>query len=194
MSNLQKFNNTLDDLDQEVRQLKEVSTVYKKIQRQTEICNEIIKQFEENTNILSNINELQNTQIKSVSKNLIESVDLHKRNKIELAKIIEEKTDLIRKENKEFYKELEATIKIKLDENLFQVKQLIESERNQIKQIFEIEFVKNTNELKLIIEKEINRQTGLLLNDQQSIKIWLWSIGTLCLILGGLTVFKLWIV
>lgn len=194
MSNLQKFNNTLDDLDQEVRQLKEVSSVYKKIQRQTEICNEIIKQFEENTNILNNINELQSAQTESISKNLIESVDLHKQNKVELAKIIEEKTDLIRKENKEFYRELEATIKIKLDENLSQVKQLIENERNQIKQIFEIEFAKNTNELKLIIEKATNKQTDLLLNNQQNIKIWLWSIGALCLILGGLTVFKLWMV
>ena len=45
-------------------------------------------------------------------------------NKTELAKLVEEKTDQIRKENKDFYKELESTIKIKLDENKSQIKQI----------------------------------------------------------------------
>ena len=109
-----------------------------------------------------------------------------------MEKLFEEKTDLIRKENKEFYKDIESTIKSKLDDNKSQIKQLIESERNQIKQIFEIEFAKNTKELRQVIEIETNKQTQLLLENQKAIKISLWVIGGLTLILSAMAVFKLW--
>ena len=83
--------------------------------------------------------------------------------------MLEEKTDQIRKENKEFYKDFESTIKSKLDDNKSQIKQLIEYERNQIKQIFEIEFAKNTKELQQTIETETNKQTLRLLDNQKII-------------------------
>jgi len=98
-----------------------------------------------------------------------------------LAKLIEEKTDQIRKENKDFYKDLESTIKIKLDDNKSEIKNLIENERNQIKQIFEIEFAKNTKELKQVIEAE-----------NKTIKVSIWVIGGLTLILSLLAVIKIW--
>ena len=88
---------------------------------------------------------------------------------------------LIRKENKDFYKDLESTIKIKLDENKSEIKQVIENERNQIKQIFEIEFAKNTKELRQVIEAE-----------NKSLKISVWVIGGLTLIMSILAVIKLW--
>src|SRR5690606_12475349 len=127
-----------------------------------------------------------------LSKSLIEIENINKQNKTDLSKLIEEKTDQIRKENKDFYKDLESTIKIKLEESRSQIKQLIENERNQIKQIFEIEFAKNTKELRQVFETATNKQTELLIASQKSIKISIWIIGGLTLVLAALAALKLW--
>ena len=192
MSSLQKFNQTLEDFNQEVEQLKDVSGVYKKLQHLTESYNAIINQFEENSKTLDKINVLQKAQQEKIAESLAGIENTNKQNKTGLAKIVEEKTDQIRKENKEFYKELESTIKIKLDENKSQIKQLIENERSQIKQIFEIEFAKNTKELRQVIEIETSKLTQLLIDHQTTIKIALWIVGGLTLVLSALAVFKLW--
>jgi ABC-type transporter Mla subunit MlaD len=192
MSNLQKFNTTLEDFDKEVGKLKAVSDAYQKLEGLTVAYNDISKQFDQNSKALDKINELQKAQQEKVTKSLNDLENSNQQNKSELSKLLEEKTDLIRKENKEFYKDIESTIKSKLDDNKSQIKQLIESERNQIKQIFEIEFAKNTKELRQIIEAETNKQTQLLLDNQKVIKISLWVIGGLTLILSVLAVFKIW--
>ena len=162
MSNLQKFDQTLEDLNQEVEQLKGVSSAFKKLHQLIETYNTIIKQFEENSKTLYNINELQKVQHKKIVKGLVEIENFNNQNKTELVKLFEEKTDQIRKENKDFYKDLESTIKIKLDDNKAEIKNLIENERNQIKQIFEIEFAKNTKELMQVFEKKSERGRRLL--------------------------------
>ncbi|AZZ59505.1 hypothetical protein [Riemerella anatipestifer] len=192
MSNLQKFNQTLESFNQEVEQLKDVSAAYKKLQQLIETYNQIIKTFEENSNTLDKINEFQKVQQEKVVKSLAEIETANKQNKTELAKLIEGKTDIIRKENKDFYKDLESTIKIKLDDNKSEIKKLIENERNQIKQIFEIEFMKNTKELRQVIENETNKQTQLLADNQKTIKISIWVIGGLTLIMSLLALIKLW--
>ena len=174
MSNLQKFNTTLEDFDKEVGKLKAVSDAYQKLERLTVIYNDISEQFDQNSKALESIN-----------KNIEKSIS-------EIYSLVDKKTDQISKENKEFYKDLASTIKIQLDDNKSQIKQLIESERNQIKQIFEIEFAKNTKELRHLIETETNKQTQLLLDNQKSIKISLWVIGGLTLMLSALAVVKMW--
>jgi alanyl-tRNA synthetase len=192
MSNLQKFNTTLEDFDKEVGKLKSVSDAYQKLEGLIIAYNDISKQFDHNSKALDKINELQKAEQEKVTKSLNDLENTNKENKSELSKLLEEKTDQIRKENKEFYKDIESTIKSKLDDNKSQIKQLIESERNQIKQIFEIEFAKNTKELRQVIEIETNKQTQLLLENQKAIKILLWVIGGLTLILSAMAVFKLW--
>jgi len=174
MSNLQKFNTTLEDFDKEVGKLKAVSDAYQKLQGLTVSYDKISQQFDQNSKALESIN-------KSIEKSISEIYSL-----------VDKKTDQISKENKEFYKDLAGTTKIQLDDNKSQIKQLIENERNQIKQIFEIEFAKNTKELRQVIENETNKQTQLLLNNQKTIKISLWVIGGLILILSALAVIKLW--
>jgi hypothetical protein len=174
MSNLQKFNTTLDDFDKEVGKLKAVSDVYQKLQVLTVSYEKISQQFDQNSKSL----EIINTGIeKSIS---------------DISNLVEKKTDQISKENKEFYKDLAGTIKIQLDDNKSQVKQLIENERNQIKQIFEIEFAKNTRELKEVIENETKKQTQQILDNQKVIKISIWVIGILTLILSFIAVVKVW--
>ena len=193
MSDLQKFNQTLEDFSQEVEQLKDVSGAYRKLERLTETYSEITRQFAENSKTLGTIIELQKVQQEKVSKSLVELEKTYAQNIATLTKIIDVKTDQIRWENKQFYKDLEGTIKIKLDENKSQIKQLIENERNQIKQIFEIEFAKNTKELKQVVETKISKQTQLLSNRQRTIKILIWIIGGLSLIVSALASYKLWI-
>jgi len=232
MSNLQKFNQTLENIDREVEKLKEVSGIYQKIQQLTETQDQVIGRFEENNKILGENNDLQKiqqekianslaeiknasqqhmldlqkllddktSQIKDLQKeqqeknadSLTEIREINKQNKIELSKLLEEKTDQIRKEGKDFYKDFEKTVKIKLDDNKYEIKRLIESERFQIKHIFEIEFAKNMKEIKKNIETEFEKQTQLLATNQKTIKISLWVLGGLILMLSALAVFKLW--
>jgi hypothetical protein len=190
MSNLQKFNDTLEDFNSEVDKLKVVSGAYEKLQGLIVAYSEINKQFADNSIILEKINELQKQKQKEIEKTLSEIENSNLKNKGELSDLVVEKTDLIRKDNKEFYKELESTIKIKLDDNKSQIKQLIESERTQIKQIFEIEFAKNTKELRQVIENEANKQTLLLLKNQNVIKVSVWIIGLLTITLALIPLFK----
>lgn len=191
MSNLEKFNETLKGFDLEVDKLKAVSEAYQKLQGLVTAYAEINKRLEQNSKALDSINESQKIQQEKVFKSLIEIENQNKQNKTELSKLLEDKTDQIRKENKEFYKELESTIKIKLDENKSEIKQLIENERTRIKEIFEIEFAKNTRELRQVIESETSKQTQLLLANQKIIKVSIWIIGILTITLGAIAVFKL---
>ena len=178
MSNLQKFNETLKDFDNEVDKLKDVSGAYQKLQGLTLAYDEISKQFDVNSKALDKINELQKIQQERVSKSLLEIENTNVKGKTELTELIEKKIEQLRQENKKFYIDLESTIKIKLDDNKSQIKQLIENERNQIKQIF---------------ENEINKQTELLANNQKTIKISIWLFGAILLILSALSVYKLWV-
>lgn len=172
MSNLQKFNITLEDFGKEVGKLKAASEVYQKLQSLTLSYDKITQQFDQNSKTLESINE-------GIEKSISEIFNL-----------VDKKTDQISKENKEFYKDLAGTIKIQLDDNKSQIRQIIENERNQIKQIFEIEFAKNTKELKQVIEIETNKQTQILANNQQSIKILIYIFGGLTLLISGLIAYK----
>lgn len=170
MSNLEKFNKTIEEFENEVGKLSEVSVAYQKLQT-------LIEEFKKNSQTFEKIIDIQNNQQQTLSKSLTNLEDLVKQNQIEITSILNEKTDYIRQENKEFYRDLESTIKIKLDENKSQIKQLIESERNQIKEIFEIEFSKNLKKVRQIIESETSTQTLELLKSQKSIKILIWVFG-----------------
>ena len=173
MSNLQKFNTTLEDFDKEVGKLKAVSEAYQKLENLTQSYDEISNHFKQNNQKLANINQSIDNSLASIGK------------------LVEEKTDLIRKENKEFYRDLENTIKLKLNDNKSEIKQHIESERNQIKQIFEIEFAKNTKELRQVIENATDKQTEILQKNQKGLKIVVWVLGGISIILSGLVLTKL---
>ena len=190
MSNLQKFDDTLKDFNNEVDKLKAVSGAYERLQGLIVAYGEINKQFADNSKTLEKINELQKEKQKEIEKTLSEIESSNLKNKGELSNLLEDKTDQIRKDNKEFYKELESTIKIKLDDNKSQIKQLIESERTQIKQIFEIEFAKNTKELRQVIENEANKQILLLLKNQNVIKFSVWIIGLITILLASYPIYK----
>jgi Mg2+ and Co2+ transporter CorA len=179
MSKLQKFNDTLNEFGEEVGKLKNVSGAYQKLQGLIDSYSEIIEQFGNNNEILNKINESQKVQQQKVTENLFELEKATEKNKTELLKLVDEKTELIRQENKMFYIELESTIRIKLDDHKSQIKHLIENERNQIKQIF---------------ENEINIQTNLLLKNQNAIKLSIWIFGGITILLSVLSIIKLWLI
>ncbi len=170
MSNLQKFNDTITEFEQEVDKLKSASNTYQKLQELLLAYDNVIKQLENNNDSLDSINKLQKDLHQKLQDNLIEIAGENKQHKQALEKLLIDNIDLVRKENKEFYRDLEGTIKIKLDENKSEIKQLIENERSKIKEIFEIEFAKNTNELKSVIESKIDKQTEEMIKEQKSIK------------------------
>lgn len=161
MSNLQKFNEILEEFNQEVGQLKEVSGAYKKLQHLTDTYNVISKQFDENSKTVDKINKLQKAQQEKVAQSLIELENSNKQNKTELAKLVEEKTDQIRKENKDFYKDIETNVKIKLDETKSQIKELIENERNIVTHILKRELDKNAKSID-DVNAEINKYKNLI--------------------------------
>lgn len=193
MSSLQKFNQTLGEFNQEVEQLKDVSGAYKKLQHLIEYYEKIIKQFEVNNEYLGNIHTSLQSQQKEFSESVDKIIHLNYENKVELEKLLEIKVDIIRKDNKEFYKDLESTIRIKLDDNKSQIKQFIESERSQIKSIFENEFAKNKKDILETMERSQEKQAQLLIYNQKMIKIALWIVGCLNLVLSCLVVFKLFL-
>jgi len=192
MSNLKKFNQTLKDFSQEVEQLKDVSIAYKKIEQLVETYNQILETFDKNNLTQIKISELTKTQHEKVIKGLEEIKNINNQNIASLLRLIEVKTDQIRKENKEFYKDLESTLRIRLDDNTAEIKHLIERERTQIKQIFENEFAKNTEELKEEVKEVTKNLTKLLVFNNKQIKILMWIIGGGVLIISLLNMLKLW--
>lgn len=191
MSNLEKFNQTLEEFNHEVGQLRDVSGAYKKLQHLVDSYNEIILKFEESSESLEKIILLHKEFQESLGRSLKEIEEQNRHGIAELSKLVENKTDIIRKENKEFYKELDSSIRIKLDENKLQIKQLIESERNQIKQIFELEFAKNFRELRESFETEITSHVQILTRNQKAIKILIVLFGAISLALFSVIMYKL---
>ncbi|HEY8960188.1 hypothetical protein [Chitinophaga sp.] len=183
----------MDDLSQEVENLKEVAGAYKKVQQLTDTYALIITQFETATGALEKAHERQKDLEDKINNSLAEIEHSNQSSKLELLKLTEAKADQIRKENKEFYKELESTIRIKLSENKSEIKELIERERQQTRQIFGLEFAKNSRELKTAIETAAAVQTEVLTASQQRIKMIVWIIGGLnCLLLLAL-LYKVWL-
>ncbi len=176
MSNLQKFNETLEDFEKEVGKLNAVSDAYQKLQELTLTYADITKQFDENSKSLNQISELQKERQKEIEKSLKEIESTNVQNKSELSKLFEEKSDLIRKENKDFYKDMDSTLRIKLDDNKSQIKQLIENERILLKQI---------------IENEISKQTSVILANQKAIKSLVLIFGIITTIISCIILYKL---
>jgi hypothetical protein len=191
MSNLTKFDNTLQDFSQEVGKLKEVSAAYQKLNALSLAYDSITKQFGENSAELKEVSLLLKEAREKLDQGIVKLLADAKRSQNEIGKAVGEKLELLSKDNKTFFKELEGTLKIKLDDNRSQIKQLIENERSRIKDIFEIEFSKNTQELKKTMIADNKQQTLAILKGQTAIKISIWLIGGAILLLLFANTFKL---
>ena len=183
MNNLQKFNNTIEEFDKELIKLKDTSEAYQKLQGLVNSYAKINEQFIKNSKSLEDIAVQQQQKQVELAKSLTSLQDTNKAGKDEIKKQNEvfEKNissliEKLRKENKDFYLDFEKTVKIKLDENKSEIKLLIESERYRIKEIFETELSKRTDEI-------LSYQKGLLST--------LWIIGIILTILNVVVLVKL---
>lgn len=107
LSKLERFDNTLNSLEDEMENLKKASGVFSTLKT-------LIKTY-------GDIGEQQKNTVK-----LIE----------EIKKSNDDSLEALRKENRNNYFELEKTTKIKLEENKSQIERLIEAERQKVKEIF----------------------------------------------------------
>ncbi|AYL94254.1 hypothetical protein [Mucilaginibacter celer] len=176
MSNLQKFDDTISEFTKEVGKLKDVSLAYQKIKELTINYGQIAKQFDANSQELGEINALFARQHEKLNEHIADLIEVQKKGRQEFNKLFTEKIELIRKDNKSFYTDLESTVKIKLDDNKSQIKQLIEHERSRIKEIFELEFARNTQELKKLIQSQSEEQIRKLIAGQNVIKYSVWAV------------------
>ena len=124
---------------------------------------------------LDNIEE----NFKKINKNIYEA-------NLELNSTLEDKIDIIRKENKEFYRDLESTIKIKLEDNMSQIKQLIKSERLQLKQIIESTIKQFEEKINSNIHSPLKSQLKAINLTKWSV----WMIGIVTISLLSISIFK----
>ena len=184
MSTLEKFSETLKDLDLEVGKLKAVSEVYQKIEGLATANAEVNRKFDEAKAELRKINDAHVANKAELDKSLAALMKTNEEGKKELAKQIDDKIDALRKENKEFYKELESTIKIKLDDHKSEIKRFIESERLQLKEIIVNELASRTREMRDALELENSKQTAFLLAALKQTRMAVWVMGGISLALG----------
>lgn len=201
MNNLQKFNHTLENLDQEVERLQSAANIFEKFQNLIQEYQNVNENLKENNTVLLNIGTSQKEEHIKI-KELVEFSKAEQeklRNQLTeylkqiageitanhtiLAKNIDEKIENIISKNKVFYQDFESTLRIKLDETKTEVKLLIESERLQIKDIIETELLKVEKELRNRIE--IQTQAIIIENEKNKSKILqvLGVLGVLLLII-----------
>lgn len=183
MNNLQKFNNTIEGLEEELIKLKDTSEAYQKLQGLITLYGQINEQFAKNSKSLEEFATQQQQQQEELAKSL---TLLHDENKIgqneikvqneRFEKNLSSLIKRLRQENRNFYVELERTIKINLDENKSEIKTLIENERYRIKEIFEI---------------ELSKRTAEILSKQNSLQRILWIIGLALIILNVIIMTRL---
>lgn len=185
MSNLQKFNKTLESLDLEVNRLNAVTDAYKKLE-------DLIKTYENIISVLKK-NNVNFIKLKKDHEDLINSIEKSIKSinssidemEVEFSKLIQQKTDLIRKENKEFYHDFEKTVHLKLSDHRSEIKQLIESERSQIKQIIEGE----SSKVKDFIKTNTEQQIGILKKETKTLKVSIWVLGVILIIMSSIIIY-----
>jgi hypothetical protein len=187
MNNLQKFESTLAEFDNEVSKLKSIGEVHQEIKKLANDYEIVVSKIQESNKSLHSVLKQHQDFQNEIKKNITEIEKQYSKNKSDIQSLLTTKLDEIkqqnkvfenslteivenlRKENKQFYRDFEETVRIKLAENKSEIKQLIEQETIKLKDIFTTELDKRTSEI-------IKRQKSLLKT------IWL-SSGTIILAL-----------
>lgn len=158
-SKLERFNNTINDLEGELTKLRSTSQAYLKLQELSSSYKLIIDQFDQNSLALEGLVKRQTSKNEEVKQTLNTITNDNNKNyqqlKIlnnEVGKNLNASLEGLRKENRQFYLDFEKVVRIKLDEHKSEIKQLIENERLRIKEI---------------IDGKIDKQTDLLIQNQK---------------------------
>lgn len=184
MSNLGKFDDILNELDEELKNLKGVTEAFQKISQLASDNAEVTQRFEQARQALEKLNAAHLTTKSVLEKSLADLTRANADGQKELSGLIDAKITELRDENKKFYRDLEDTIRIKLDDNKREVKSLIENERLQIKEIITNELAMRTREMRDAMESESGKQTALILAAAKQTRMALFILGGTSIALG----------
>lgn len=196
MSKLEQFDKLIDSFEQELEKLQSTTAVYQKIQDMYVQNKEIIAIFKENAIYLKEISEKEYQQQEKVSEFLLELKgqqekiaiqqqkeydtiqhllvqlsEQDKAHKYELSKTLNTNFETISRSNKDFYRDVGDTLRIRLEDYKSEIKRMIEGERVQIREM---------------IEKENQKS----LKEQKNIKILLYCLLGLVLLLFVFSILK----
>lgn len=196
MSKLEQFDKLIDSFEQELEKLQSTTAVYQKIQDILVQNKGIIDVFKENVIYLKEISKKEEQQQEQVSNFLLElekkqesiaqkqqkaydNIQLlfsqiseqDKAHKYELSKTLDTNFETISRSNKDFYRDVGDTLRIRLEDYKSEIKRMIEGERVQIREM---------------IEKENQKS----LKEQKNIKILLYCLLGLVLLLFVFSILK----
>lgn len=176
-SKLERFNNTLNDLEGELVKLRDTSKAYMKLQELSFSYNLILDQFEENSLGLQDLVKKQIAKHQEIKKSLEKISEENKKGyqqlkslNDEMGRNLDSSIEALKKENRQFYLDLEKIVRIKLEENKLEIGQLIQSERLRIKEMIDDKVDKQTE----ILNQEYKKTSNMVLV--------FWIISTLLLI------------
>ena len=175
MNKLEQFDKLIDSFEQELEKLQSTTAVYQKIQDMYVQNKEIIAIFKENAIYLKEISEKEYQQQEKVSEFLLELKgqqekiaiqqqkdydtiqhlleklsEQDKAHKYELSKTLDTNFETISRSNKDFYRDVGDTLRIRLEDYKSEIKRMIEGERVQIREMIEKENQKSLKEQKNI--------------------------------------------
>ena len=155
MSRLDKFDNTLSELEEEIIRLKSTSKAFKKLEELSKTYDLILNKFKSNSAALEESAKKQQAKHEEVKTALANIRSENQNNLNELqqlnnshSKTLNDSIEGLRRDNRQFYADFEQTVRIKLGEHKSEIKQLIENERLQIKDIIENNLEKQSDEIK----------------------------------------------
>lgn len=196
MNKSEQFSKIIDKFEKELINLQSALFTYQKIEDLSFQSKRIIEVFEENIIYLKDISKKEEQQQERVSNFLLElekkqeSIaqkqqrayddikllfseirEQDKDHKCELSKTLDTNFETISRNNKDFYRDVGDTLRIKLEDHKAEIKRMIEAERVQIREM---------------IEKENQKS----LKEQNKIKILLYCLLGLVLLLFVFSIFK----
>lgn len=158
MGNLEKLDKTVEQLEQQSRDLGEFLRVYELV---TSLKSDIELSREKINQNYNSFNEL--------SEKIQKVLDEHSESLSDLEKKLSEKVRELYDDNKKYQKELDGTIATKLEKNKSDIEVTIRNEASQIQRSFETSLKSNFNEMKQVLDnkfeehsKKIQRNTFLL--------------------------------
>jgi hypothetical protein len=196
MNKSEQFSKIIDKFEEELINLQSALFTYQKIEDLSSQSRRIIEVFKENVIYLKEISKKEEQQQEQVSNFLLElekkqesiaqkqqkaydNIQLlfsqiseqDKVHKYELSKTLDTNFEIISRSNKDFYRNVGDTLRIKLEDYKSEIKRMIEGERVQIREM---------------IEKENQKS----LKEQNKIKILLYCLLGLVLLLFVFSIFK----
>lgn len=129
MSRLEKFDGTLEELEQELVKLRSSSTAFQKVQDLSGYLTESIKRLNQVVEQHNNLQKEIDDRFKAINDQN------------------EENFSKLQRENKNFYNDLENTLRIKLEEHRSEIQRSIEASEKTTKTVIEDSLAKINKDL-----------------------------------------------